>query len=111
MIERVHLLKLTAEHATPKDRREIVDHALAVLAGIPGVLGVTAGVAADEETRKSWDIFLVVRFASVDDIGRYRVHPEHRKFVDEFLASLVEVKKGWNFDSATTGPGGKLDPI
>lgn len=111
MIERVHLLKLKPEHATPRDRREIVDHALAVLPAVPGVLGVTAGVAADQEAQKSWDIFLVVRFASVDDIAAYRVHPEHRGFVDEFLASLVEVKKGWNFDCVTTGPGGKLDPI
>ena len=85
MIERVHLLKLKPEHATPRDRRDIVDHALAVLPAVPGVLGVTAGVAVDQEAQKSWDIFLVVRFASVEDIAAYRVHPEHRRFVDEFL--------------------------
>jgi Stress responsive A/B Barrel Domain len=111
MIERVHLLKLKAEHATPRDRREVIDHALAVLPAVPGVLGVTAGVAADEEARKSWDIFLIVRFASLADVEPYRIHPEHRQFVDHFLAPRVEVKKGWNFDCLTTGPGGKLDPI
>jgi Stress responsive A/B Barrel Domain len=111
MVERVHLLKLKPEHATPRNRREIVDRALAVLPGVPGVLGVTAGTAADEDARKSWDVFLIVRFASLDDMGPYRAHPEHRRFVDDFLASLVEVKKGWNFDCITTGPGGKLDPI
>ena len=111
MVERVHLLKLKPEHATPRDRREIVDRALAVLPGVPGVLGVTAGAPADEESQKSWDIILVVRFASLDDIAPYRAHPEHREFVDEFLASLVDVKKGWNFDCVTTGPGAKLDPI
>ena len=111
MIERVHLLKLKAEYATPRARREIVEHALAVLPAVPGVLGVTAGVAADEDSQKSWDIFLIVRFDSLAAVDPYRSHPEHRRFVDEFLASRVEVKKGWNFDCLETGPGGKLDPM
>jgi len=111
MIERVHLLKLKAEHATARGRREVVDRALAVLPGVPGVLGVTAGVAADEESQKAWDVILVVRFASVKEIDPYRTHAEHRQFVDDFLASRVEMKKGWNFDCIQTGPGGKLDPM
>jgi hypothetical protein len=55
MIERVHLLKL--KPGTPWDRREIVDHALAVLPAVPGVLGVRRG--GGDGSRKSWDIFLV----------------------------------------------------
>jgi hypothetical protein len=92
-------------------RREVVDHALAVLPGVPGVLGVTAGAPADAETEKSWDVFIVVRFGSLADIEPYRTHPEHRRFVDEFLAPLVDVKKGWNFDALDTGPGGRLEPL
>jgi hypothetical protein len=111
MIERVHLLKLTAEHATPRGRREIVDRALAVLPGVPGVLGVRAGSPSDPESAKSWDIMIVVRFQSMRDIDPYRGHPEHRRFVDEFLAPRTEVKKGWNFDCLETGPGDKLDPV
>ena len=38
MIERVQLLKLKAEHATPEGRTDVVEHALTVLAGLPGVL-------------------------------------------------------------------------
>jgi stress responsive alpha/beta barrel protein len=111
MIERVHLLKLKAEHATPRGRREIIDRALAVLPAVPGVLGVRAGAPVDPESEKSWDLLIVVRFQSVRDIDSYRVHPEHRRFVDEFLAPRTEVKKGWNFDCVDTGPGGKLDPV
>jgi hypothetical protein len=46
----------------------------------------------------------------VHEIDSYRAHPEHRRFVDEFLGPRLEVKKGWNFDCLATGPGGKLDP-
>jgi hypothetical protein len=111
MIERVHLLKLKAEHATSRERREIVDRALAVLPAIPGVLGVRAGAPADDDSAKSWDLYIVVRFHSVRDIDLYRGHPEHRRFVDDFLTPRTEVKKGWNFDCLETGPGGKLDPV
>ncbi len=111
MIERIHLLKLKAEHATGRGRREIIDRALAVLPGIPGVLGVRAGAPADPESEQSWDLMIVVRFQSVHDIGPYRSHPEHHRFVDEFLAPRTEVKKGWNFDCLDTGPGGKLEPV
>ena len=109
MIERVHLVKLKAEHATARGRREIIDHALAVLPAVPGVRGVTAGAPADPDAEQSWDLFIVVRFAAIGDIAAYRVHPEHRRFVDEFLAPRVDVKKGWNFDCLETGRGDKLD--
>jgi hypothetical protein len=111
MIERVHLLKLKAEHATARGRREIVDRALTVLAAIPGVLGVRAGAPADDDSAAAWDLYIVVRFHAVRDIDPYRAHPEHRRFVDEFLGPRIEVKKGWNFDCLETGPGGKLEPV
>ena len=111
MIERVHLLKLKPEHATARNRRQIVDRALAILPAVPGVVGVTAGLAADAETQKSWDVYLVVRFRAVSDIEAYRADPEHRRFVDELLTPWLDVKKGWNFDCADTGPGAKLEPL
>ena len=79
-------MKLKAEHATARGRREIIDRALAVLPAVPGVLGVTAGAPADADAAQSWDLLIVVRFDSVGDIDPYRVHPEHRRFVDEFLS-------------------------
>jgi hypothetical protein len=109
MIERIHLVKLKTEHATARGRREIIDRALAVLPAVPGVRGVTAGAPADADAAQSWDLLIVVRFDSLGDVDPYRVHPEHRRFVDEFLSPRTDVKKGWNFECVETGRGDKLD--
>jgi len=81
MIERVQLLKLKAEHATPEGRADVVEHALALLSGLPGVLGVRAGVPADADASKSWDVFIALRFA------------------DEFVTARVDVQKAWSFET------------
>ena len=98
MIERVQLLKLKAEHATPEGRADVVEHALAALAGLPGVLGMHAGVPADANASKSWDVFIGLRFAALADVGPLSAHAEHRRFVDEFLGPRVEVEKSWTFE-------------
>ena len=98
MIERVQLLKLRAEHATPEGRADIVEHALTVLAGLPGVLNMHAGVPADANASKSWDVFIALRFAALADVGPFSAHAEHRRFVDEFLGPRVEVEKSWSFE-------------
>lgn len=97
MIERHHYLKLKNGHANPEGRAETVRRVLEVLPTLPGVLGVTAGVPADPEAERSWDVFISVRFASLADIATYRSDTGHRGFVDEFLAPRVEMKKAWNF--------------
>jgi hypothetical protein len=38
-----------------------------------------------------------VRFANADDFAIYRAHPDHRRFADEYLAPLAEVRKAWSF--------------
>ena len=98
MIERVQLLKLKAEHATPEGRADVVEHALAVLGGLPGVIDVRAGVPADANSSKSWDVFIALRFAALSDVGSFSAHAEHRRFVDEFLGPRVEVEKAWSFE-------------
>ena len=91
MIERVQLLKLKAEHATPEGRADVVEHALAVLSGLPGV-------HVDASASKSWDVFIALRFAALADVGPFSAHAEHRRFVDEFLGPRVEVEKAWSFE-------------
>ena len=44
---------------------------------------------------------ITVRFASLDDFALYRAHPDHRKFADEYLAPLAEVRKAWSFEVET----------
>ena len=53
---------------------------------------------ADAEAKKAWDLNLVVYFDSLKDIETYKVHPEHRTYVDEFLSNKIEVIKAWNFE-------------
>jgi hypothetical protein len=104
MIERHHYFKLRAEHATSEGRKEVARQIAAALRGLSGVLAVTVGVPADDEAEKAWDVAVTVRFASLDDVARYRADPDHRRFVDEFLAPRIEVKKIWNFALAADEP-------
>ncbi len=104
MIDRVQLLKLRPEHATPEGRAGVVERALSVLPRVPGVLGVTAGVPADADAGKSWDVLISLRFATLADVEPSSAHAEHRRFVDEFLAPRVEVKKGWSFETRDGPP-------
>jgi hypothetical protein len=43
---------------------------------------------------RSWDLILIMRFASVDALRRYQQHPEHRKvmaFNQPFVADVASV--------------------
>jgi hypothetical protein len=95
MIDRYVFVRLKKEHAA--ERQEIADHSARILAALPGVVRVTAGTPADAPAEAAWDLSIVLRFASVDDVEPYRVHPEHRRYVDEYLAPRTEVIKAWNF--------------
>jgi len=99
MIERVQLLKLKAEHATPEGRADVVEHALALLSGLPGVLGVRAGVPADADASKSWDVFIALRFAALADVAASQSHAAYRRFADEFVTARVDVQKAWSFET------------
>jgi hypothetical protein len=103
VIERHHYLKLKSEFANAASREEIVRRVLEVLPDVPGVRGVSAGTPADADAERSWDVFITVRFETVGDVADYRAHPDHRRFVDEFLSPRVEVKKAWNFHARTAG--------
>lgn len=101
MIDRVVLVKLKNEFAHPEGRAEVARRALDVLRPLPGVLSVTAGGPGDEASAASWDVAIIVRFATLADFESYRAHPEHRRFADEYLAPRTEVRKGWTFEVET----------
>lgn len=98
MIDRVVLVKLKKDHASPAGRAEIAREALRVLPALPGVVSVTVGAPADAAAEASWDLSITVRFASLDDFALYRAHPDHRRFADEYLAPRSEVRKAWSFE-------------
>ncbi|MEW6270729.1 MAG: Dabb family protein [Thermodesulfobacteriota bacterium] len=101
MIDRVVLVKLKKEYANPAARAEIARHALDALRPLPGVVSVTAGGPGDAASEASWDVNITIRFASFPDFERYRAHPDHRRFADEYLAPRSEVRKAWSFDVET----------
>ena len=97
MVERVALIKLKPEHATPATRSAIVQRALVELAALPGVASLSAGVPADAASEASWDVIITVRCASTAELEAYRNHPRHRSFVDQVVAPVSDVRKGWSF--------------
>lgn len=96
MIERHVYIRLKPEHKS--ERAAMAESGQRALARIPGVINVLAGTPADEHADHAWDFCLTLRFASTADVEAYRVHPDHRRYVDEDLAPRLQVIKAWNFE-------------
>ena len=101
MIERFAFVKLAPEHSTDETRRALAAQAREILRPLPGVLSITIGLPADEDSGKAWDICVNVRFANLADAALYRAHPVHRRFVDEVVAPRSAARKGWTFSVET----------
>lgn len=99
MFERFVYVKLKEEWDNDAGRAAVVAEAGRVLPTVPGVLRCRAGVPAAEGLAKGWDICISLQFASLDEIESYRVHPDHQKFLDEFLSPRAEAKRVWNFET------------
>lgn len=95
MVERYVFVRLKEEHAHERER--VMNEARRALAQIPAVSSFTVGAPADAHAEDAWDVCLRVCFRSIHDAEAYRVHPAHRRFVDEFLKPRLDVVKGWNF--------------
>lgn len=97
-VERYVFIKLLDEHATAEARAEICAEAERAIRAVPGVLALRVGTPADHHARSAWDLSLAVSFASLEDVERYRDHPEHRRFVDEVVKPRLAVIKAWNME-------------
>ena len=98
VIERTVFLKLNDELCNPEARRRVAEHSNQVLSAIPGVVDVHTG-AATSDTTNDWDVLLVVRFNTSDEMEQYRVHPDHRTFVDDYLRPRISAIKAWSFQT------------
>jgi hypothetical protein len=94
MIERIVLVKLNPDEAVA----EVAAHSREVLQDLPGVRSVHVGQAADQPSSKAWDLSLVLRFESLEDLEAFRVQPDHRIYVDEYLKPRMQFIKAWNFE-------------
>ena len=98
MIERYHFLRLREPYRSPEQRRDTAQRIAQALSELPGVLSLRCGVPADDDAGKAWDLSLTICFQSLADVEAYRAHPDHRRFVDEYLAPRLADKKIWNFE-------------
>jgi hypothetical protein len=97
MILRTVLVKLTEEWATPEGRAAVSAFGAEALSAIPGVVDAKGLIAADAASLASWDVMLQVRFASLEDVEVYRVHPEHLAFLNDYMSPKAAFKKVWNW--------------
>ena len=97
MIERIVLFKLKDEYCNDAARAEIAERTRKDITALPMVREVSVGVPADEESKKSWDLSLIVRFDALEDVAAYMIDPAHRAYVDQFMRRRIEVVKAWNF--------------
>jgi hypothetical protein len=100
MIDRIVLLQLTDDHADAAEVHAVAEHSLEVLGRLPGVVDVRVGTAADEATASQWHVSLLIRFSSAADLEPFRVHPDHRAYVDDFLRPRLEAITAFNFEVA-----------
>lgn len=98
MIERIVLLKMKEEFATEEALEELVEHSREVLPKLPGVVGCSVGLAADEKSGEQWHISLVVRFESLAELPAFADHPDHRSYVDDFIRPRLESIAAFNFE-------------
>ena len=97
MIERIVLFKLRGEYCNDAARAEIAERTRRDLGALKNVRSVSVGVPADEPTEKSWDLSLIVRFDTLEDVDAYIIDPEHRAYVDNYMHERIELIKAWNF--------------
>ena len=97
MIQRIVLFKLKEEYCNDAARAEFAERTRTDLSALPQVRSVTVGVPADEASEASWDISIVVRFDSMQDVQQYIADPAHRAYVDNYATPQIEVRKAWNF--------------
>ena len=91
------LFKLKSEYCNDAARAEIAERTRTDLGALKSVRSISVGVPADEPAEKSWDLSLVVRFDTLEDVDAYVVDPVHRAYVDDYMRERIELLKAWNF--------------
>jgi hypothetical protein len=103
MIQRVVLVKLKRAYADDRTREQIAAETRRVLVGAHGVRHLEVGFPADGRSRAAWDLCILVRFASREDVEAYRTDKVHRAYADVFLKPMRERIEVWNFDVGDEG--------
>jgi Stress responsive A/B Barrel Domain len=94
MIERIALYRLKGD----VERRAFATQLRVALASLPAVSGLSVGLPADPAAAKSWDISIVLRFASAEDEARAVASEVYQRAQAELVEPSVDVAKGWSFE-------------
>lgn len=94
MVERILLFKLK----DPSTRKETASIAIRALSALRMLEELSVGVPADESSAKSWDISVVMGFATADDLQAALGHPLFHSFLQHDMAERYEVLKAWSFE-------------
>lgn len=98
MIERILLLKLKDEHATPTGREAARAYSATMLRGLPRLRSLRVGVPADADAEKSWDLAVVLGYDALDGVEASAEHPDFARWWDELVNAKAIVTKAWNFE-------------
>ncbi len=96
MIERITLMKLTEAHTTNQNREVLETTVNRALTGIPELQSFHIGVPSDEASLKSWDLSVVMRAPTSQDMFAALAHPNYQACIQE-ISALIAVTKAWNF--------------
>jgi hypothetical protein len=92
-VERIMLLKLQAS----AEREAIARLSRDVLAALPQLLELSVGLPSDEASSRSWDVSLIMRFATQADVDAALESSIFRHYVEVDLGGKVQVVKAWSF--------------
>jgi len=91
MINHVVLFKLN--NYSEKEKPLIIAEMKSLLEGLKGKIEelkyIEVGVNY-ELNAKSFDVALISHFETLEDLDKYRVHPEHKKVLDRFAELRLE---------------------
>lgn len=94
MIERIVLLKLREDLATPTGRRAIAEELSAELATNAGAWQAELGLPADPASERSWDLMLRFRREAIPDENV----PGPEAALISALGERLLVHKAWSFE-------------
>jgi hypothetical protein len=93
MVERILLFKLV----DPSTRDEVASLTLRALGSLRMLEELSVGVPTDEASAKSWDLSIVMGFASAEDLSLALENPMFHSYLQRDMEGRYEVLKAWNF--------------
>lgn len=93
MVERIMLFKLVDANS----RDEVAALTLKSLAGLRLLEELSVGLPADDASAKSWDLSVVMGFATQEELGVALESPAFQSYLQREMAGRYEVLKAWSF--------------